>query len=64
MCLVPLGQGKTGGWRMLHFFRNEGTPAYQLLVFGKNKTANFTAAERAELTGICDAIAATYGRRT
>jgi hypothetical protein len=49
---------------MLHFFRNEGTPAYQLLVFGKNKTANFTAAERAELTGICDAIAATYGRRT
>ena len=49
---------------MLHFFRNEATPVFLLSVFAKNEKANITAAERAELTAICDLIATTYGRRT
>ncbi|BBK42229.1 hypothetical protein STVA_22490 [Allostella vacuolata] len=63
MRLARPGGGKSGGWRVLHFFRNEATPVFLLSVFGKNERANITAAERAELTAICDLIAATYGRR-
>jgi hypothetical protein len=64
MRLARPGGGKSGGWRVLHFFRNEATPVFLLSVFGKNEKANITAAERTELTAICDLIAATYGRRT
>lgn len=64
MRLARPGSGKSGGWRILHFFRSEATPVFLLSVFGKNERANISAAERAELTAICDLIAATYGRRT
>jgi hypothetical protein len=64
MRLARPGGGKSGGWRVLHFFRNEGMPVFLLSVFGKNEKANISAAERAELAAICDLIAETYGRRT
>ena len=64
MRLARPGGGKSGGWRVLHFFRNETTPVFLLTVFGKNEKANISASERAELAAICDRIAESYGRRT
>lgn len=63
MRLARPGGGKSGGWRVLHFFRNEAMPVFLLSVFGKTEKANISVAERTELAAICDLIAATYGRR-
>jgi hypothetical protein len=63
MRLARPGGGKSGGWRVLHFFCSDAAPVFLLSVFGKNEKANISAAERAELAAICDLIAATYGRR-
>ncbi|GAB4526877.1 MAG: hypothetical protein Tsb0010_10100 [Parvularculaceae bacterium] len=57
------GGGKSGGYRVLHFYRSEATPLFLLTVFAKNERANITPAEKSALIEICDEIAATYGRR-
>ena len=64
MRLARPGGGKSGGWRVLHFFRNHAMPVFLLSVFGKNEKADISPAERAELLAICDLIAKTYGSRT
>ncbi len=56
------GGGKSGGYRVLHFYREEGLPVFLLTVFAKNERANITAKERAELVGLCDLIARAYGK--
>jgi hypothetical protein len=56
------GGGKSGGYRVLHFYREEGLPVFLLTVFAKNERANITAKERAELVGLCDLIAKAYGK--
>ena len=56
------GGGKSGGFRVLHFYREEGLPLFLLTVFAKNERANITPKERAELVALCDLIAEAYGR--
>jgi len=56
------GGGKSGGFRVLHFYREEGLPVFLLTVFAKNERANVTAKEKAELVTLCDLIAKAYGR--
>ena len=56
------GGGKSGGLRVLHFYREEGLPVFLLTVFAKNERANITAKDRAELVGLCDLIAKAYGK--
>lgn len=56
------GKGKSGGYRVLHFYRHEGLPVFLLTVFAKNEKANLSRAEQAELAKLCDQIAETYGR--
>ena len=57
------GGGKSGGYRVLHFYRQDEIPIFLLTVFAKNERANISKAERAELIGLCDAIEHAYGRR-
>ncbi|BBK33222.1 hypothetical protein EDC65_4153 [Stella humosa] len=57
------GGGKSGGWRVLHFYRRQDLPVFLLSVFGKNEKANISTAERAALISLCDLIAEAYGRR-
>ena len=55
------GGGKSGGYRVLHFYREPDMPIFLLSVFAKNEKANITRAERADLIKLCDLIAKTYG---
>lgn len=55
------GGGKSGGYRVLHFFRSPVMPLFLLTVFAKNEKANITRAEQADLIKLCDLIADSYG---
>ena len=56
------GGGKSGGFRVLHFYREEGLPLFLLTLFAKNERMNITTKERAELVALCGLIAKAYGR--
>lgn len=62
--VAPVRGGKSGGYRVLHFYRHEGLPVFLLTVFAKNEKANISQGERAALVTLCDRIAAAYGRAT
>lgn len=55
------GRGKSGGVRIVYFFRNEGMPIFLLTVFAKNEKANLSQAERNELAKLVQVLVATYG---
>ena len=55
------GRGKSGGVRIVYFFRNEGMPVFLLTVFAKNEKANLSQAERNELAKLVQVLVATYG---
>ena len=54
--------GKSGRYRVIHFFRSRDMPLFLLTVFAKNEKANISPTERAELIELCDLIAKTYGK--
>jgi hypothetical protein len=56
------GEGKSSGYRVIHFYRHSGLPLFLLTVFAKNERPNISKAERADLIRLCDQIADTYGR--
>ena len=58
------GGGKSGGYRVLHFFRTPDMPIFLLTVFAKNEKANISQKERTGLIKLCDLIAETYGSGT
>jgi hypothetical protein len=55
--------GKSGGYRVLYFFRSESLPVFLLSVFAKNEQANISPKEKAALIGLCDRIASAYGAK-
>ncbi|MEH6411777.1 MAG: type II toxin-antitoxin system RelE/ParE family toxin [Hyphomonas sp.] len=57
------GSGKSGGYRVLHFYRAADMPLFLLTVFAKNEQANISRSEKADLIKLCDLIAETYGAR-
>jgi mRNA-degrading endonuclease RelE of RelBE toxin-antitoxin system len=44
-----IGQGKSGGVRVIYYFHNPEMPLYLLTVFGKNEKANISAKEKSIL---------------
>jgi len=44
-----IGQGKSGGVRVIYYFHNPEIPLYLLAVFGKNEKANISAEEKSTL---------------
>lgn len=58
------GAGKSGGFRVVHFYTpTGGGPVFLLTVFAKNEKANLSPREVADLSEIAARIAASYGRR-
>lgn len=58
------GTGKSGGYRVVHFFAPAGEgPVFLLTVFAKNEKANLSAREVADLTELARRIADSQGRR-
>lgn len=55
------GSGKSGGYRVIHFYREPDMPLFLLTVFAKNEKANISRSEKANLIKLCDLIVETYG---
>lgn len=59
------GGGKSGGYRVIHFFSPEGAlPVFLITVFAKNEKANLTQAETTAVKILGEALAASYGSKT
>ena len=59
------GGGKSGGYRVIHFFSPDGgTPVFLITVFAKNEKANLTPTEAAAVKILGEALAANYGSKT
>lgn len=58
------GGGKSGGYRVLYFYRPPDIPLFLLTVFAKNEMANISRSEKADLIKLCNLIAETYGKKT
>jgi hypothetical protein len=58
------GEGKSGGFRTIHFYRADAGPLFLLTMFAKKDQANLSEADLTVLYKIGDQIAESYGRRT
>jgi hypothetical protein len=57
------GGGKSGGYRVIHFFSEmEGLPIFLITVFAKNEKANLSARETELVKQLGDALVASYRR--
>ena len=57
------GGGKSGGYRVIHFFSaDDGVPIFLITVFAKNEKANLTPRETEMVRQLGDALAASYRR--
>ena len=57
---VGRGQGKSGGYRTIHYYGGDDVPIFLLSVYGKGATANLSKAERNELAKILPKLADAY----
>jgi hypothetical protein len=57
------GKGKSGGYRVITFYRGEDVPVFLLNVFAKNEKTDLSQAERNELKTVLAALADAYRRR-
>lgn len=57
------GKGKSGGYRVVHFFTGPSLPLFLLTVFSKGQKANLSAAERNALAGLTAALKAAAATR-
>ena len=59
------GGGKSGGYRVIHFFGAEGdAPIFLITVFAKNEKANLSKSEQAAAVEMSKALVAKYGDAT
>ena len=59
-----MGEGKSGGYRTIHFHRaGLGMPVYLLTVYAKNRSADVTPAQKAGLERLVAVIEAGLRRR-
>ena len=58
------GAGKSGGYRVIHFFNAEdGMPIFLITVFAKNEKANLSSTELSALYRLGAELDAIHGRR-
>ncbi|WP_282611310.1 type II toxin-antitoxin system RelE/ParE family toxin [Pelagibius sp. Alg239-R121] len=57
------GQGKSGGYRTIHYFGGDDVPVFLLAIYGKGTKANLTKAEKNELAKVLPLIADAYRKR-
>ncbi len=61
--LALSGRGKSGGARVVYYFRNEGMPVYLLTVFAKNEKENLSQSERNQLKSLVHLIVREWKER-
>ena len=57
------GSGKSGGYRVLHFYRSSDMPLFLLSDFDKNSMAYISRSDQAELIKLSDLLSVSYGAR-
>lgn len=57
------GQGKSGGFRTIHYYGGGDIPIFALAIYGKNEKGNLSKAERNELARILPKLADAYRQR-
>ena len=62
---APAGRGKSGGFRVIHYYAGSGLPVLALLIYAKNEQDNFSAEQRRTMLAVIAAHkAARRVRRT
>ena len=51
-----LGQGKSGGYRVIYFYVSPPGKVYMAAIYAKSRQANLSSAERNALSGLAKAI--------
>ncbi len=57
------GQGKSGGFRTIHYFGGRDIPVFALTIYGKNEMDNISKAGRNELARVLPKLADDYRQR-
>jgi hypothetical protein len=57
------GKGKSGGVRVIHYYRDESMPLFLLSVFGKGEKPNLSRGERNKLAMLTSLLVKNYGGR-
>ena len=57
------GKGKSGGVRVIYYYRNEAMPLFLLSLFGKGEKSNLTKSECNDLAKITSLLIKNYGGR-
>ena len=57
------GQGKSGGYRTVHYFGGGNIPVFALAIYGKKDKGNLTKAEQNELAILLPKLADAYRKR-
>lgn len=61
---VPLpGRGKSGGARLIYFYRNGQMPIFFLAAYAKNEQINISAGERRTMKKLVDQLVREYQER-
>lgn len=55
------GEGKSGGYRVIYFFRDEELPVFLLTAYAKNQQENISRKAREAFLIVCKAIVEDYG---
>lgn len=55
------GGGKSGGYRVIYFYRDKGLPIFLLTAFAKNQQANISKGAKEAFLTVCKTIVETYG---
>lgn len=59
------GGGKSGGYRVIHFFGDDGTmPVFLLTVFAKTEKANLSQSETETVRRLGKMLSESYGAKT
>ena len=58
------GAGKSGGFRVIHFFQEgSGTPLFLITIFAKNVQENLSPAQASNMAKVGEALASSYRRK-
>lgn len=57
------GRGKSGGARVIYYFRDLNMPLYLLTVYGKGEKLNLSQREKSDMRKLTDALVVKYWSR-
>ena len=56
--------GKSGGYRVLYFYKPIDMPIFLITIFAKNEKDNITNSEKNKLVELCNTLSASYEKKS